>query len=154
MKEEKPQQVIISFSIKHSHSLDAYVKASSNITSCWFTESLRDLKCNGRKTVKQTASMSKTTTLHMHHTLLYISLPFLHNYDFWMPNFTFYGEYKQAMMKFYSLNLNLDMVHKNSNPVGFTHIWQSKWVGITAVSWKGPKKWMHIHSRLTLRQQL
>ena len=66
--------------------------------------------------------MSKTTTLHVHHTLLYISLPFLHNFDLKMPNFTFYGEHKQAMMQFYSLNLNLDMVHTNSNPVGFTHI--------------------------------
>ena len=36
--------------------------------------------------------------------------------------FAFYYEHKQAMMKFYSLNLNLDMVHTNSNPVGFANI--------------------------------
>ena len=75
-----------------------------------------------QKDGKKTALISKTKTLHMHHTLLYISLPFLHDGDLKMPNFAFYGEQKQAMMKFYSLNLNLDMVHTNSNPVGFTHI--------------------------------
>ena len=30
---------------------------------------------------------------------LYISLPYLHYYDMKMPNFVFYGEHKQAMMK-------------------------------------------------------
>ena len=29
--------------------------------------------------------MSKTTTSHVHHTSLYISLPFLHYYDVKMP---------------------------------------------------------------------
>ena len=34
--------------------------------------------------------ISKTTTLHVHHTFLYISLPFLHDYDVKMPHFMFY----------------------------------------------------------------
>ena len=32
----------------------------------------------------------KTATLHVHHTFLYISLPFLHDYDVKMPHFMFY----------------------------------------------------------------
>ena len=32
---------------------------------------------------------------------LYISLPFLHDYDVKMPNFAFYAERKQATTKFY-----------------------------------------------------
>ena len=32
--------------------------------------------------------MSKTTTLHMHHAILYIPLPPLHHYDMKLPNFT------------------------------------------------------------------
>ena len=32
---------------------------------------------------------SKTTTLHVQHTFLYISLPSLQDYDVKMPNFTF-----------------------------------------------------------------
>ena len=44
--------------------------------------------------------MSKTTTLHVHHAFLYISLPSLHDYDGKMPNFTFYGGRKQATAKF------------------------------------------------------
>ena len=35
--------------------------------------------------------ISKTTTLHVHHDFLYISLPFLHYYDVKMPNFVFYA---------------------------------------------------------------
>ena len=45
--------------------------------------------------------MSKTTTSHVHHTFLYISLPFLHDNDLKVPSFAFYGERKQATTKFY-----------------------------------------------------
>ena len=44
---------------------------------------------------------SKTTTLHVHHTVFYISLPVMHNYDLKMPNFAFYGEREQATTNFY-----------------------------------------------------
>ena len=44
--------------------------------------------------------ISKTTTLHVHHACLYISLPSLHDYDAKMPHFTFYGGRKQATTKF------------------------------------------------------
>ena len=40
--------------------------------------------------------LSKTTTLHVHHAFLYISLLSLHDYDVKMPNFTFNGVRKQA----------------------------------------------------------
>jgi len=33
--------------------------------------------------------MRKTTTLHVHHPFLYISLPFLYDYDVKMSNFVF-----------------------------------------------------------------
>ena len=46
--------------------------------------------------------MSKTTPLHVQHTFLkIISLPFLHNCHMKIPNFSFYGESKWAMTKFY-----------------------------------------------------
>ena len=51
--------------------------------------------------IKTIGLISKTTTLHMHHTFLYISFPFLHDYDVKIPNFAFYGERKQATTKFY-----------------------------------------------------
>ena len=44
--------------------------------------------------------ISKTTTLHVHHAFLYISLPSRHDYDGKMPNFTFCGGRKQATVKF------------------------------------------------------
>ena len=46
--------------------------------------------------------MRKTTTLHVHHAFLYISLPvFARLHDVKMPNFSFYGVRKQATTKFY-----------------------------------------------------
>ena len=41
------------------------------------------------------------TTSHVHHTVLYISFPFLLDYDMKMPNFAFYGGRKQPPTKFY-----------------------------------------------------
>ena len=45
--------------------------------------------------------IGKTTTSHVQHTFLYISFPFLHDYDVKMPHFAFYGGRKQATTKFF-----------------------------------------------------
>ena len=56
---------------------------------------------NGNENVKKAKGLiTKTTTLHMHHAFLYISLPSLHDYDVTMPNFTFYRESTKAKTKF------------------------------------------------------
>ena len=49
---------------------------------------------------KEIRWIGKTTTLHVQHAFLSISLPSLHDYDGKMPNFTFYGGRKQATAKF------------------------------------------------------
>ena len=54
-----------------------------------------------RERQKTIGLISNTTTSHVHHTFLYISFPFLHDYEVKMPNFKFYGERKQATTKFY-----------------------------------------------------
>ena len=47
---------------------------------------------NGNENVKKAIGLlSKTTSEHVHHAFLYISLPLLFDYDVKMPNFTFYG---------------------------------------------------------------
>ena len=52
---------------------------------------------NGNENAKKAVVLSsKTTTLHVHHAILYISLPSLHDYDVKMPDFTLYGGRKQA----------------------------------------------------------
>ena len=45
----------------------------------------------------------KTTTLHVHHAFLYISLPSLHDYDVKLPDFTFCGgrEHKTTTFFFF-----------------------------------------------------
>ena len=63
---------------------------------------LRSNDADGNENVKKTIGLiSKTTTSHVHHTFLYISFPFLHDYDVKMPNFALYGGRKQATAKFY-----------------------------------------------------
>ena len=44
--------------------------------------------------------LTKTTTLHVHHAFLYVSLQSLHDYDVKMANFTFYRGSTQATTKF------------------------------------------------------
>ena len=53
-----------------------------------------------RESKKSNSLTSKTTTLHVHHAFLHISLPSLHDYHVKMPNFTFCEGRKQAMTKF------------------------------------------------------
>ena len=76
--------------------------------------------------VKAIGLISKTTTLHMHHTFVYISLPSLHDHDVKMLNFMFYRGRKQAATKLSFLFLNLDEVLRNSTPGEFVYILQSK----------------------------
>ena len=67
----------------------------------------------------------------MHLTFfLYISLPFLHDYNVKMPNFALCGERKQATTKFYLSSWTWIW---NSTSGEFAYIWQSKWVGIVAI---------------------
>ena len=94
---------------------------------------LRSNDADNNKNVKKTIGLiSTTTTSHVHHAFLYISFPFLHDYDVKMPNFAFYGGRKQAKPKFYfsfwawiwSLEIQLG---------GFAYNWQSKWAGIIGI---------------------
>ena len=56
---------------------------------------------DGNENVEKAISLlSKTTSLHVPHAFLYISLPLLHDYDVKMPSFTFYGGRKQATTNF------------------------------------------------------
>ena len=66
---------------------------------------LRSHDATATRTSKTTIGLvGKTTTLHVHRTVLYISLSFLHNYDVKLPNFTFKGGRKRASTKYYSLS--------------------------------------------------
>ena len=43
----------------------------------------------------------QTTTLHVHHAFLFISLPSLHDYNMKITNFTFCGGREHKMMTFF-----------------------------------------------------
>ena len=56
--------------------------------SFWPFRDLTNYDGDGKENVKQAIGLiSKTTTLHVHHAFLYISLLSLHNYDVKWPNF-------------------------------------------------------------------
>ena len=56
---------------------------------------------DGNENVKEAVGLlSKTTSLHVHHAFLCITLPLLHNYNMKMHSFTFYGGRKQATTNF------------------------------------------------------
>ena len=95
---------------------------------------LRSNDTGSNEHVQKTIGLiSKTTTLHVRHTFLYISCPFLPDYDVKMLYFAFYGGRKQAKTKFFLLFVSLDMVIWNTASGGFVYNWKSKWVGIIAI---------------------
>ena len=77
----------VCFSIEHARPRVAYVKKSNDITISCFARNIRDFKIQRRdgnenakkKKEKNNRFNKQITTLHLHHTFLYISLPFLHD---------------------------------------------------------------------------
>ena len=75
---------------------------------------------DGNENVKKaTGLLNKTTSLHLLHAFLYISLPLLHDYDVKMPSFTFYGGRKTSDDKLFFLSLNVSAVPKNDDKLFF-----------------------------------
>ena len=56
---------------------------------------------NGKKAIGLIKKKTTTTTLHLHHALLYISLPSFHDYDVKLPNLTFCGGREQKTTTFF-----------------------------------------------------
>ena len=95
-----------------------YIKLSADVVLCfrmsgieqfWYASALLlgsfshdDGDGDGNEDVKKPLGLlRKTTTLHVHHAFLYISLPSLHYYDVKMPNCKFYGGRIQATTTFF-----------------------------------------------------
>ena len=80
--------------------------------------------------------LRKTTTLHVHHSFLYISLPSLHEYDVKMPNCKFYGGSWRTQTsddESLFLSLNLSAVLKKSTTVKFVYTCHFQQIGISAI---------------------
>ena len=75
------------------------------------TTRLRFNDADDNENVKKTIGLiSKTTTLHVHRTFLYISFPSLHDYDVKVPYFTFCRGREHKTTTCFFLNLNFDRV--------------------------------------------
>ena len=68
---------------------------------------------------RQKSNRRKTTTLHVHHAFLYISLLSLHNYDVNWPNFKITWEWERLGDKFYHLCLISGLVPSLQLPPKF-----------------------------------
>ena len=89
----------------------------------------------------------KTTALHVNYTILYISLPSLHDYDVKMPNFTFCGghEHKTTIFFFSGLNsTSREYKLLESTPGKFSNIWRIEQEGISAIKFEAA--WIHFLS--------
>ena len=75
---------------------------------------------DGNENMKNAVGLlSKTTSVHMHHAFLYISLLLLHDYNLKMLSFTFYGGRKTSDDKLFFLFLNLSAPKEiNSREIG------------------------------------
>ena len=66
-----------------------------------------DSKENGKKQYVNFKTNNYLTFFHVHHAILYISLPSLHHYDMKLPNFTSplcgVGEHNTKIVAFYFL---------------------------------------------------
>ena len=80
-----------------------------------------------RTSKKPIGLISKTTTLHVHHTFLYICFPFLHDYDVKMPqNSRFMEDVNKQRRNCISLS---ELEYDHLKFPFRSYIWQSKWVG-------------------------
>ena len=84
---------------------------------------------DGNENFNKTISLiSKTTTLHVHHALIFAFLCHFCTTTTWrclILRFMDNVNKQQRNLIFFSL-LNLDMVSWNSTPFGFAYIWQNK----------------------------
>ena len=91
--------------------------------------------------------VGKTTTLNVHHTFLYISLPSLHDYDLKMPNFTFCREREHKTMNLFFFSWTL--IRSFTTPEKIVNIWWTERDGISPIeseAWNTSFKW-HFQSR-------
>ena len=107
-------------------SFNARPRVLSRVASLAIIGTLRSDNRDGNGNVnKAIGLMTKTTSLHVHHASLYVSLPSLHDYGMKMPNFTFFRGSNTSDDEISSLFLNLDMVLRDSTLGGLTYILQS-----------------------------
>ena len=96
----------------------------------FLTGTLRSNDADGDENVKKTIGfIGKTTTLHVRHAFLYISLPVFAQIRRESACFHVIWSTWTSNNEILPLSLNLDMVPRNSTPGGFAYIWQSRWVG-------------------------
>ena len=82
---------------------------------------IRELKIQRRGRQRE-GLISKTTTSHVHHTFLYISFPFLYDYNVKMPYFAFMEDVNKQQRNFISLSEFGSVVISNSVSGGFAYI--------------------------------
>ena len=117
------------------------------------------------KIKKAIGLMSKTTTPHVHHAFLHISLQSLYNYDMKWPNFKFTWERERQGDKFYHLCQNLGAVPSLQLQTKFPSLsnrapWnnrEKKWKDAKYIFQRlflGPRRYRIIRSLMNSKRQL
>ena len=134
----------VHWKIKLPIKVDQWQPSTPPLTWKWLpfagvtVEAIRDFKIQRpwqqreSKKKKTIGSISKTTTLYVHHTCLNISLHV-------------FARLRREHAWFRVLwSTYLDMVPRNSTPGGFAYIWQSKWIEIITI--KSERTQIHLLS--------
>ena len=107
-------------------------KAGSHVSGSFSNDD-----CKDNEYVRKTISLlRKTTSLHVHHAFLYISLLLLHGYYVKMPNFMFYQGRKQARTKFSFSFLTWVRSPKKSNSEKFACIRHFQRIAVNATKFE------------------
>ena len=93
-----------------------------------------DVNENGKKAI---GLDWKTTTLLVHHALLYISLPSLQDYNVKIPNFTFCGGRKHKTTTFFFFSRTLIQSLRIQLRKKIANIWRTERDGISAIKLEG-----------------
>ena len=91
----------------------------------------------------QLVKISNTTTLHVHHAFLYISLPSLHDYDVKIPNFTFFWGCTHKTTTFFFFSRILTQSVRIQRQKKIASIWRIRRDGISAIKFEAARlfKW-------------
>ena len=101
----------------------------AGVAGAWKLGSFSNDDGDGNEDVKKAIGLlRKTTSLHVHHAFLYVSLLSLHDCNVKMPNCKFMKDANESLFLF----LNLSAVLKKSTPGKFAYTCYFQQIGINA----------------------
>ena len=129
------------FSITSHHSSHCWANYASGCTTDYLSPytlgSFSNDDGDGSENVTKAKDLiSTTTTLHVHHAFLYISLRSLHEATTWKSLISRFMEQVTSDNEFFLLFQNLSVVPKKLTPGKFSYIWHFQEIGMSATKFE------------------